>query len=107
MILLPQIGRNVTTVIETGLPDYHLMTVTCLNKYIKKLPPKITHNRNYKRFDANAFRRDLIENIIFLKEHEITYTNGKNAVKAVLNIHAPFKNQRICGTDKTINKVIL
>ena len=44
-----------TTVIETGLSDYHLMTVTCLNKYIKKLPPKITCYRSYKTFDANAF----------------------------------------------------
>ena len=29
------------TVIETGLSDYHLMTVTCINKYIKNYRLKL------------------------------------------------------------------
>ena len=32
---------NDTTVIETGLSDYHLMTVTCLNKYINNYRLKL------------------------------------------------------------------
>ena len=44
-----------TTLIETGLSDYHKMTVTCLKQYFKKLPPKNVFYRNYKTFDVNVF----------------------------------------------------
>ena len=84
---------NDATVIETCLSDCHLMTVTYLNKYIKKLQPRITCYRSYKILDTNAFRRDLIENIIVLKEHEITYTNIKNTVMDVLNIPMQLKKK--------------
>ena len=47
---------------ETGLSDFHLLTVTELKKSFQKLQPKLTNYRNYKNFDNERFRSDIPEN---------------------------------------------
>ena len=37
--------------IETGLSDFHKLTVTVLKVKNEKFPPKITQYRDYKIFD--------------------------------------------------------
>ena len=37
-------------VIETGLPDFHKMTVTVLRCFLKKVEPKVIFCRDYKNF---------------------------------------------------------
>ena len=38
-----------STVLETGLSDFHLLTVTVMKTTFRKLPPKIVRYRDYKR----------------------------------------------------------
>ena len=40
-----------TCVIETGLSDFHRMTVSVLKSHFCKLPPKIVTYRDFKRFE--------------------------------------------------------
>ena len=48
-------------VIETGLSDFHLMTVTVMKSKFAKLQPHIIHYRDYKNFSNEVFREALIE----------------------------------------------
>ena len=42
-------------VLETGLSDVHLITLTAMRENIEKFKPRITHYRSYKHF-LNDFR---------------------------------------------------
>ena len=45
--------------IETGLSDFHKMTVTVMKRYFKKNEPVTIEYRDLKNFDPIAFREDL------------------------------------------------
>ena len=44
-----------TCVIETGLSDFHRMTVSVLKTHFRKLPPKIVTSRDFKKFENDKF----------------------------------------------------
>ena len=101
-----------TEVIETGLSDFHKMTVACLNVYIKKLPPKIIYYRNYKKFNANIFRKNLLRDIQEIRGNDITYDTIKHITITQLNRHAPIKKKRLRANNapfmsKTLRKAIM
>ena len=101
-----------TTRIETGLSDYHMMTVTCLKRYIKKLPPKIVYYRNYKNFNASVFRSNLINILSSLNEANLTYDIIKSNTMSLLNENAPIKKAHIRANNapymnKTLRKSIM
>ena len=48
-----------TTVIETGISDFHKLTVTVLKSSFRKQEPKIFSYRNYEKFNIEKFRNDL------------------------------------------------
>ena len=52
-----------TSAIETGLSDFHKLTVTVLKTNFAKLPPKILYYRNYNYFNNEHFRKDLLGNL--------------------------------------------
>ena len=56
--------------IETGLSDYHKMTITVMKSVFKKSPPLIIKYRDYKKFNENLFRTNL--------RKSLTEINGKN-----------------------------
>ena len=47
-------------VIETGLSDFHKMTVTVMKTFFEKLQPRVVKYRNYKYFENGKFRTDLL-----------------------------------------------
>ena len=49
--------------VETGLSDHHKMTLTVLKTYVKKTEPIIINYCNYKNFDDNIFREELIRTL--------------------------------------------
>ena len=49
-----------TTVIETGLSDFHKLTVTQMKYTFHKQQPKILNYRNYKIFNNDNFRNDVL-----------------------------------------------
>ena len=78
-----------TCVIETGLSDFHLMTVTVLRKTFKKVRPRIINYRSFKHFSKEAFRVSFKNNL----SNEV-YVNNDNGL------------ERICKTAiDTLNKI--
>ena len=52
-----------TCVIETGLSDFHLITLTVMRKSFKKLKARVINYRPYKLFSNEVFREDLLEKL--------------------------------------------
>ena len=50
-------------VIETGLSDFHKMTVTVMKTTFEKLKPNIIHYRDYRKFSNDKFRENLISRL--------------------------------------------
>ena len=47
-------------VIETGLSDFHRMTITVMKATFEKLQPRVVNYRDYKYFENFRFRADLL-----------------------------------------------
>ena len=79
-----------TCVIETGLSDFYLMTVTVLRKTLKKVRPRIINYRSFKHFSNEAFRGSFENNL----SNEV-YVNNDNGL------------ERFCITAiDTLNKIV-
>ena len=82
-----------TCVIETGLSDFHLMTLTVMKKSFRKFHPRLINYRSYKNFSNEAFRKCLLEKL----SKEIFENNDEGLQRfcdinlQVLNQHAPQK----------------
>ena len=50
-------------VIETGISDFHMMTVTVMKTNYEKLKPRIFNYRDYKNFFNDTFRQILSEQL--------------------------------------------
>ena len=48
-----------SAVLETGLSDFHLLTVTVLKTTFRKRPPKVIRYRNYKNYSHSNFQLEL------------------------------------------------
>ena len=48
---------------ETGLSDFHKLTVTGLKSYFKKLKPKKIMYRDFKNFFNQTFRTELVKEL--------------------------------------------
>ena len=58
----PKSFQNSCT-IETGLSDFHKMTITVMKTKYEKLPPKVIKYRDYKNFSNENFREAFIEEL--------------------------------------------
>ena len=63
---------QMTTVSETGLSDFHKLTVTTLKSSYLKQEPKIFNYRNYKYFNNENFRNDFLYEISKKGFHDIS-----------------------------------
>ena len=57
-----------TSVIETGLLDFHRVTI--MNTTFQKQTSKILNYRNYKNFDNEKFNIDLVNKLNELNNHD-------------------------------------
>ena len=60
---------------ETGMSDFHKMTVCVLNVHFRKLCPTKIKYRNYK----NSFKSELKTSLEISEETEMTYDSFKEA----------------------------
>ena len=68
-------------VIETGLSDFHLMTLTVMRKSFKKLKPRVMDYRSYKHFSNDFFWDSLLE-----KLSQQTFVNNDYGFETFCNI---------------------
>ena len=82
---------QITCVVETGLSDFHLMTV--MRKSFKKYQPKTISYRSYKNFSNEKYGKTLINDLS--KENFINNDDGFERFYHInldaLNKHAPRK----------------
>ena len=52
--------------LETGLSDFHKMTVTVLKSYLKKRQPKMISYRDFGKFSNNYFRTQILRDFLTL-----------------------------------------
>ena len=101
-------------VVETGLSDFHKMTVTVMKTTFKKFQPRIIHYRDYKHFQNDRYRDELTP-----KLSNIDSENNNTRLNEFLSIcmdtldqYAPCKQKYIRGNhlpfmNKTISKEIM
>ena len=53
-----------TCVIETGLSNFHLITVTVKKETLEKIHPRVINYRSYRDFSNGTFRVYLINNLL-------------------------------------------
>ena len=91
---------------ETGLSDFHKMTVTVTKTLFEKLQPRVVSYRDYKHFENDKFRTGLLSEFgkANIEENENGLNNSLNACKRILDMlhankkyargnHMPFMNK--------------
>ena len=91
----PQSFQN-TTAVETGLSDFHKMSITVLKTTFPKVQPKIIHYRDYRKFNTHTFRGELKAQLSDIS----TYSDFEEIFLKVLDKHAPVKKKVVRANDK-------
>ena len=103
-----------TSVTETGLSDFHRMTVSVLKMHFRKLPPRIISYRDFSNYHNANFINTLTE-ILFEGENTESFVKDPdwfcNVCTEVLNQYAPCKKKYVRGNNKrfmskTLSKAI-
>ena len=90
--------QNSVTV-ETGLSDFHKMTISVLKMYFKKGEPIAINYRSYKQFNQNDFRNELLRNLQEFDKKTMSYDTFKEIFMLILNRHAPNKKKIVRGNN--------
>ena len=83
-----------TSVIETGLSDFHKLTVSVMKASFLKKVPKIINYRNYKYFNNDIFRNELMYEISKIGLNLISCEQFEIIFMTILNKHPPPKKRR-------------
>ena len=96
--------------VETGLSDFHKMTVTVLKRHFKKKDPITITYRDLKSFDGVKFRKDIRNQL----EHigELNIDDFKHVFTSTWNAHAPVKKKVVRGNNapfmnRTLSKAFM
>ena len=82
-----------SSVFETGLSDFHKLTITVLKQYFPKLKPKVVNYRDYQNFQNNEFRAELDNEMSKHDLGNMEYQHFLNIFIDILNKHAPMKQK--------------
>ena len=98
--------------IETGISDFHKMTITILKTFFRKLKPTKIKYRNYKNFDIESFKAELNQSLQTTDHVNMTYDEFKDVFMKSLDEYAPLKEKFIRGNNapfmnKTLSKAFM
>ena len=83
--------------VETGLSDFHKMTVTVMKRYFKKKDPITITYRDLKLFDRIKFRDDIKNQLEQIGDVDIY--DFKHVFISTWNSHAPIKKKVVQPTE--------
>ena len=83
----PRFFKN-SSLFETGLSDFHKMTLPVMRAYFVKQTPKVVYYRDYKKFSNDYFRNDILQ----AKALTDTKENVQSNIVNIFNEHAPLKS---------------
>ena len=102
----PRCFQNTTT-IETGLSDFHKLTITVMKSYYPKQTPLVKLYRDYKNFDEAHFRNELLKELYNIHHGKLNYDTFEEIVVRLLNYYAPIKERHIRANNSPfMNKVL-
>ncbi len=84
-----------TVVVETGLSDFHQMTLTALKTTFKKNPPKCMAYRDFKNYSNEVFQYELISMLNRYDINNISFDLLDATLVELVNKHAPLKYKYI------------
>lgn len=90
----PRCFQN-SSAVETGLSDFHKLTLTVLKTSFRKMPPKIIRYRDYRNFSPVNFHQDLC----MLDLYNTSNDSFVSASMEILNSHAPLKQRYVRAND--------
>ena len=101
-----------TSGIETGLSDFHKLCVTTMRATFQKQTPKILNYRNYRYFNNEIFRNDLLKELSKMAFSNISCEAFERLFMKILNKHAPMNKRYIRANNSpfmtnTIYKAIM
>ena len=73
----PKYFQN-SSVIETGLSDFHKMAVTVIKTNFRKLEPKLTDYQNYRSFSKDRFREKFMLQFNYYPLTWMSHSRPKN-----------------------------
>ena len=79
-----------SAVLETGLSDFHLLTVTEFKMSFQKYKPHIIIYRDYKNYDKDVFRSE-IQTFCSLSETDLGLF--KESIFCIFSKHAPIRKK--------------
>ena len=82
-------------VVETGLSDFHKMTVTVLKMFFQKIKPKVIYYTDYKNYSNELFRERIVhylDSIVF-GDIDNTFQSFLNACLGDLNSPSAYKTK--------------
>ena len=74
-----------TTTIETGLSDFHKLTITVMRSYYPKQAPLIKSYRDYKNFDQSLFQSELLKELYNIHHDKVSYDAFEEVIVRLLN----------------------
>ena len=97
-----------STVVETGLSDFHKMCVTVMKMYHCRQRPSVITYRKFKNFSNIEFMKDLEEHLTKFEHFDNIPSNlFKETVNIILEKHAPTKKKYArCNQGLFINKTL-
>ena len=100
-----------TQTIETGLSDFHKLTLTVLKTHFSRLKPDIVNYRDYKGFVNDYFRSELLQEINSSDSDLNNFKDLQYTLQRVLDKHAPLKRYIRANQqnfmDKELNQAIM
>ena len=94
-------------VCETGISDFHKLTVTVLKTYFQKAKPRIIKYRDYKYSDSNDFKDKLSRELSFNNIQSDDLARFTNISKTILEKNAPLKERYVMYNQaKFMNKIL-
>ena len=79
--------------VETGICDFRKLTLTIIKSTLPKVEPKIFHYRNYKKFDNQTFRNELLFEICKKGFQNIISAEFEHLFIMILDKYAPMKTK--------------
>jgi len=100
-----------STTLETGLSDFHKMTITVLKTFFKKRDPITINYRCYSKFNDTEFKDELLTSLQNFNKN-MCYKDFNDIFMKILNSHAPVKQKVIRGNNapfmnKTLSKAFM
>ena len=101
-----------STVVETGLSDFHKLIVTVMKSYLPKRTPNIMIYRKYTNFDKDKFIDEISFNLPKHNLQELSLEAFISMFKIVFEKHAPLKKKYLRATHskfvpKELSKAIM